>query len=67
VARQDQDGNFVARHSDVMIALYCDGHTKAISLKWLYSKANTATLAKETAYGGYCRVLSPLTIEADPD
>lgn len=60
-------GNFVARHSDIMNALYCDGHTKAISLSYLYSKANTATLEGKTAYGGYCRVLSPMTIEADPD
>ena len=60
-------GNFIARHGDMMNALYCDGHTKAISLTWLYGKTNTATDAKQTAYGGYCRVLSPLTIEADPD
>ena len=60
-------GNFVARHSNMMNALYCDGHTKALSLGYLYSKANTATINKQTAYGGYCRVLSPLTIEADPD
>ncbi|MBC8142474.1 MAG: DUF1559 domain-containing protein [Armatimonadetes bacterium] len=60
-------GNFVARHSDVMNALYCDGHAKAVNLSQLYSKANTATVNGTTAYGGYCRVLSPLTIEADPD
>ncbi len=60
-------GNFVARHSDMMNALYCDGHTKAINLAWLYSKANTPTLEGKSAYEGFCRVLSPLTIEADPD
>lgn len=60
-------GNFVARHSDMMNALYCDGHTKAIKLSQLYNQKNTATVNNETAYGGYCDVLSPLTIEADPD
>ena len=66
-------GNFVARHSDIMNALFCDGHVKCINLKWLYSKANTATLAGTTSATenpgstGNCRVLSPLTIEADPD
>ncbi len=60
-------GNFVARHGDIMNALYCDGHVKGISLNYLYSKTNTATDNKTTAYSGFCRVLSPLTIEADPD
>ncbi len=67
-------GNFVARHSDIMNALYCDGHVKGINLNWLYSKVNTATVAGTTSENeagasipGKCRVLSPLTIEADPD
>ena len=60
-------GNFVARHSGMMNVLWCDGHAKAIKLEWLMSKKNTATLNGTSAWGGYCNVLSPLTIEADPD
>ena len=57
-------GNLVARHSGVANTLYCDGHAKAFPISTLLNKVTDDTKNNKT--NGQT-VLSPFTIEADPD
>ncbi len=57
-------GNLVARHGGVSNTLFCDGHAKAFPLSSLLSKQTDDTKNGKTQ-GNI--VLSPFTVEADPD
>ena len=57
-------GNLVARHNGVSNTLFCDGHAKAFPLSSLLAKRTTDTINGKT--NGQT-VLSPFTVEADPD
>ena len=57
-------GNLVARHSGVANTLFCDGHAKAFPITSLVSKQTDDTKNGKTQG---LNVLSPFTVEADPD
>ena len=57
-------GNIAARHQGFVNILWFDGHVKPVTLEYLKSKDNTDTLAGKT-YGKH--VMSPFTVQADPD
>ena len=54
-------GNFVARHQGRCNVLWCDGHVKAITMGYLNGEVSNATDTNGN------RILSMLTVQADPD
>ncbi|MBC8101169.1 MAG: DUF1559 domain-containing protein [Cytophagales bacterium] len=62
-------GNLVARHQGLSNILWCDGHVKAVKLEYLYNKISTFSGDPSSNKNGseaYV-VMSPFTVEADPD
>ena len=54
-------GNLVARHTSRCNVLYCDGHVKAVRLDAIRAKVSNLTDTNGNT------VLSPFTVQADPD
>ena len=63
---QPKLGNFVARHNGLCNILWCDGHVKSVKLTYLTSKISSYTNDPAANPEGWT-VLSPFTVEADPD